>query len=399
MAPKIFDFHGSGDPSDAIYQAVEVLAAGKVLAIPTETVYGLAASALCPDAVAKLCEIKTASTVETEGVEQGSCDSRHPDSWRPMAIAVKSAEDALDYVPNMPPLGRRLARRCWPGPLTIVFPNDSQESVLTRLPRSVQSLIGKDGTIGIRVPANDVLLKVLRYSRGPLILSSANRRGDSEVKTASDVAETLGAEVEFILDGGPTKFGRSSTVVKIEGDHCDVLRSGVIAVSTLKRMANFTALMVCTGNTCRSPMAECLLKKHLAARLGCRIDQLPEFGVNVVSAGVAAYSGQRASGESVHAMARRNLDLSLHESQSVTDTLVSSADLILTMTGSHRRALLGQWPEAAEKTFTVSGGRHDVSDPIGGSPEMYESCASQIDQYLKDWAEKAELHLPEGLDS
>lgn len=378
--PTVLDLQNVHDPSDVVHRAVAALAEGKIIAVPTETVYGVAAHALNPSAVKRLCDIK----------------GRGP--GRPLALAVKSANDALDYVPDMSPLARRLTRRCWPGPLTVVFASVSPDSVVGQLPEELRNCLGSDGSLGLRVPADETLLQILRFSRGPLLLSSANGHGCHEPVTAQEVVAGLGDQVDFVIDSGPCRFGKSSTVVRIDGNRCEILREGVIARKTLKRMANFTALMVCTGNTCRSPMAECLMKKHLASRLGCKVDQLTERGVNVLSAGVAASGGSSASRESIEVMALEDLDLSLHESQPVTELLVRSADLILTMTQSHRNALVSYWPEAAARTFVISDGQEDVSDPIGGPLEMYQQCASQIDRYVQKWVEKLALNLPEGLE-
>ena len=97
MAATIFDLRNADDSRDVIHRAVQALVEGGIVAFPTETVYGLAASALCDDAVHRLIHIKG-----------------RPDG-KPLAVAIKSADDALDYVPDMSPLGSHLARRCWPG--------------------------------------------------------------------------------------------------------------------------------------------------------------------------------------------------------------------------------------------------------------------------------------------
>lgn len=380
MPATVLDIKKIHDPNDAVHRAVQALAEGKVIALPTETVYGLAVSGLCPEAVERLCAQKARP-----------CD-------RPMAIAVKGADDALDYVPMMTSLGRRLARRCWPGPLTIVFPEVGNDSVITQLSKDVQRRIACDGSLGIRVPAHPIFQSVLRLCRGPIVLTSANVTGQPEPVNAQQVWQSMGDSIDLIIDDGPCRFGQSSTVVRVDGDQCTILREGVIARKTLKRMANFNILLVCTGNTCRSPMAECLMKDALAKRFHCKIDQLPEHGIMVASAGVAAQEGCRASRESVTVMAQRDLDLSLHESQGVSESLVQSADLILTMTQSHKKALLSYFPMAAARTHVLSGGGEDVSDPIGGSLAVYEECAAQIQGYIDLWAKQIELHLPQGLE-
>ncbi len=380
MPPIILDLQKIPDTNDVVHRAAQALAEGKVLALPTETVYGLVASGLSVEAVQRLCANKARV-----------CE-------KPLAIAVKSADDALDYVPHMSPLGRRLARRCWPGPLTIVYPDIGSDSVITQIPEEVRRIVVGNGSLGIRVPAHNVFNQILRFTRGPVVLTSANVSGQPEPKTAGEVLAALGDAIDIIVDDGPCRFGQSSTVVRVSGDHCEILREGVIARRTLQRMANFNILLVCTGNTCRSPMAECLMKAAMAQRMGCKIDQLPENGVMIASAGVAAQPGVQAAREAVTTMAKRDLDLSLHESQPVSESMLQSADLILTMTHSHKQLLLSRFPAVANRTFVLSGGGEDVADPIGGSLDVYADCAEQIDGYVQKWATEIELHLPQGLE-
>ena len=301
----------------------------------------------------------------------------------------------MDYVPNLTPIGRRLARRCWPGPVTVVLDGTHPDSLLTQLPPVVQELVVEQGTIGLRVPDHPVFQKISRLTIGPMILTSANQTGESECTEGRAVVERLGDQVDLVLDEGSSRYGQSSTVVRIEGNQYEILRQGVLGESALKRMSSFLALMVCTGNTCRSPMAEVLFKKHLAEKLGCEIDQLEENGVIVASAGVAAMPGARASQESIDVVSNMGLDLNGHESQPVSDQLLESADLILTMTNGHRQALITHWPEILDRTHVLSVDGMDISDPIGGPPSLYESCARQIDENLKKWADKTELGIKE----
>jgi tRNA threonylcarbamoyl adenosine modification protein (Sua5/YciO/YrdC/YwlC family) len=373
MPPIVIDLRSVEDPRDAVHRAVQALAEGQLVAFPTETVYALAASALSETAVERLRELK-GSALE-----------------RPLPLAIKSCDAALDYVPQMSSLGRRLARRCWPGPVTLVLPDDHPDSVVSQLPASVRNLVVSDGHLSLRVPAHPVLLSVLRLSAGPLVLSSAHRPAEPETVTGQEVVRALGDQVPLVLDDGSCKFGQPSSVARVVGNRVQMLSAGVINDTNMRRLSNFVILVVCTGNTCRSPMAEALLRHRIAERLGIPTDELDERGVIVMSAGIAAMAGGRSAPEAVQAMAERGLNLALHESQPLTERLARFADLILTMTRGHREAIRAQWPDAAERTFLLSRNQSDISDPIGGPQELYIRCAQQIDSELEHWLDRLDF--------
>jgi protein-tyrosine phosphatase len=130
-------------------------------------------------------------------------------------------------------------------------------------------------------------------------------------------------------------------------------------------------------------MGELLLKKLIAEKLGCTLDDLEQRGVVVASAGVAATPGCTASAEAIAVMNELGFDLSKHESQPLSDKLVRQADMILTMTASHRQAILRRWPEASSRTLTLSPTAEDISDPVGGTVALYRECADQIEVALR----------------
>jgi len=370
MPPEVVDLAHSEDSRDVVHRAVQALVEGRLVAFPTETVYGVAASALDERAVMRLVEVK----------------GRKPGHALPLAI--KSADEARDYAPDMSPLAQRLARRCWPGPVTLVVDDSHPESLVRRLPPKVQEAVSPENTVGLRVPGHRVILDVLRMLAGPLALSSANRSGQPDAVTAAEVIDALGKQLGLVLDDGPCRFGQPSSVVEVKDDQYEILRPGVVPEKTLRRLSTAMVLLVCTGNTCRSPMAEISLRETLAKRLGCSIEEVDDPksgrpGVIVMSAGIAAMMGGRASHEAVETMANLGLDLRGHETQPLTETLVRHADTIWTMTRSHREAIVAQWPDAAERTALLSLDGSDVVDPIGGPLERYQRCASQIRSALE----------------
>jgi tRNA threonylcarbamoyl adenosine modification protein (Sua5/YciO/YrdC/YwlC family) len=365
MPPVVIDVRSAEDIRDVVHRAVQALVEGKLVGFPTETVYGLAASALCPEAVDRLAEVK----------------GRRP--GQPFTLGIKSAEEAIDYAPTMSPLAMRLARRCWPGPITLVVDGAQEESLVRQLAPNVQEMVAPQGTVGLRVPAHDVVLDVLRMIAGPIVLTSANRTGNIEATTAAEVVAAMGDDVQLVLDDGPSRYGQPSSVVLVTNDECKMLREGVVAEKSLRRLASYMILFVCTGNTCRSPMAEALCRHLLAERLGCPPAELEEHGIVVASAGIAAMPGGPPSPEGVTVLGQWGIRLDDHSSQPLTEQLVRHADQILVMTMSHRMAIVDRWPETAARVELICEDQHDVSDPIGGPLEVYRQCAEQLKAELK----------------
>lgn len=137
-------------------------------------------------------------------------------------------------------------------------------------------------------------------------------------------------------------------------------------------------LFVCTGNTCRSPMAEVLLA-----------DRLP--GLTVSSAGLATVAGLPASIGAIDAMDAMGLNLDYHRSRQLSSYLLADADLVLCMSNSHKETILSALPEMADKVFTLgeyAGMPQDIADPFGGDSEEYTACAEQLADLIDKVAEK-----------
>lgn len=363
---QIVDLRTAADPRDVVHRAVQSLAEGLLVGLPSETGYVAAALPLDARAVARLAELGR------------RLERRH------LLLALKNPLESLDYVPNMSSLGRKLTRRFWPGPVTLLFEDSVDSGLVGVLPQSVGQVLREAGGLGLRVPAHDFIWSVLRLLTAPLVVTEESTADSAIFASAAGLAAASGDDLAFVVDAGAPRHEMPTSLVRVGADKWDVSREGVATLRTLNRLAGNMFLFVCTGNTCRSPMAEGLFRKLLADRLKCLEDELVDRGYMVVSAGVAAGPGSPSSPEAVEILSERGVDISGHASQQVTPQLLSQADQIFTMTRSHREMLVREFPEVAQRVKLISRNGSDVIDPMGAGMKEYRRCADQIEKYVQD---------------
>lgn len=220
-----------------IEDAVVVLKRGGLVALPTETVYGLAADAENELAVRRI--FATKGRPET-----------HP------LIVHVSGIDALDgWAREIPETARKLAAEFWPGPLTMVLP---------RGPRALDVVTGGQDTVALRVPSHEVARKLLKAFGGGLAAPSANRFGHVSPTTADHVAADLGTDVDLILDGGPSEVGVESTIVDLSSARPAILRPGGVSREDISRVLGVDVQLE-VSSTVRTPGT---LASHYAPRAG-----------------------------------------------------------------------------------------------------------------------------------
>jgi L-threonylcarbamoyladenylate synthase len=230
----------------AVRRAVELLRDGAAVALPTETVYGLAANALDPKAVSEIYRIKGRP------------------AHNPIIVHVASAEMARTCVADWPDLAEKLARSFWPGPLTVV---------LARAKRVPDIVTAGGPTVGVRWPSHPFIQAVIRECGFPLAAPSANLSNRISPTTALHVRSQLGDKVRLIVDGGPSQVGIESTVLDLTTTPAHVLRPGMIHAAALEAVigrvsgAGFSV----SGVTCQVSGAKRLrspglLQKHYAPR-------------------------------------------------------------------------------------------------------------------------------------
>jgi L-threonylcarbamoyladenylate synthase len=238
--------------SDLLARAVQLLRHGGVIALPTETVYGLAANAEDELAVRRVFAIKGRPATH------------------PLIVHVAHAGELAAWARHVPEEAHRLAEAFWPGPLTLVLPRSA---------RATDAVTGGQDTVALRVPQHPVARAVLEALGGGVAAPSANRFGRVSPTTAAHVQADLGADVELVLDGGPCTVGVESTIVDLSQGEPAVLRPGGLAVEAIERVLG-RRVPVRTSSTVRVSGS---LASHYAPRAGVVLSEPGEAAARVVA--------------------------------------------------------------------------------------------------------------------
>ncbi|OGX06441.1 MAG: threonylcarbamoyl-AMP synthase [Omnitrophica bacterium RIFCSPLOWO2_12_FULL_50_11] len=346
MKPRILPLDPKQIDQDELRTISGELLRGKVVAFPTETVYGLAACVRSPQAVSRLYELK-------------GRDRNKPFSYH---IGSLVTLERLDIVQSR--IFRYLANLFWPGPVTFI------------------ALNRRDEKVGIRFPKHPIAQKLLDWCSEPVLATSANRSGDRSPQTADDVLRNFPDQIDIVIDSGKCEGGSDSTIVDVVQRPPQVLRRGpwidrveeAIRKIELGRYPRRKILIVCTGNTCRSPMAEGWLKAELK-RKGL------EEQIEVSSCGICAREGASATAEAVLTLRNDEISVEGFQSHLCRREDVIFADLILAMGEEHERFIVNLYPPVKDRVIILG-----IEDPIGMTLDFYERCYRSIQEKLsKVW--------------
>lgn len=348
MKTKVIKLSFQNPDKGIIADAAKVIRQGGLVVFPTETVYGIGADFSNPQAIQRLKTVK-----------QRSED-------KPFSVLISEPEDVFRHTFFDKTIFYKLMDAYWPGPLTIVVP--SKES-------------GK--TIGLRMPNHPIAAALIKETQCPIAAPSANLEGKPPALTCEAALKDLEGLVDVALDGGSVKLGVSSTVVDLSQESPKILREGIITqreIDVIARMKNI--LFVCTGNTCRSVMAQYLLKQAVKNR----------DDVEVASAGTAVFFSSPPSKETLLVLKELGVDASGHQANNLTSRMIKKADLIFVMSRAHRQYVLEKVPQADKRVYFVKEFVHskeglkedlDIPDPIGTSEASYRQCAFIIKEAIQ----------------
>jgi tRNA threonylcarbamoyl adenosine modification protein (Sua5/YciO/YrdC/YwlC family) len=316
---------------------------GKIVVFPTEAVYSMGAPMSLPGVFERLTALK-ANEKESLSIFIGE--------W-----------EMIDYLQiERTAAFRYLTREFWPGPLTLIVKN-------------------RDGSkVSLRFPKHILATALINQTGEAFIAATASAKKSQAPKTIEQVRCEFDESIEFMIDGGPTEFGEEPTIVDITDEkNPKVIHKAAQgdeiqkAVEKIKS-GNFfrkKILVVCTGNSCRSPMAEGWLRDEFE-RLNLT-DQ-----IEVSSCGVGARGGMTATPEAVLVMKNREIDITSHRSQSCSREDVMNSDLILAMGQQHYVFITGMVPMAKPKIKVLN-----ILDPIGMSLPVYENVMNEIEKKIK----------------
>ncbi|MBI2870320.1 MAG: threonylcarbamoyl-AMP synthase [Candidatus Omnitrophica bacterium] len=340
------------DPQ-VLKRAAEVLRQEGVVLFPTDTVYGIGGVLGFPKAVQRINDIK----------------GRDPHKRLTVHLADVSGIPAL-AAPFSGGLVERAVKAFLPGPLTLILKGRFMD------------------TVGVRVPSDRVSRALVELVGHPVLATSANVSGARPAVTADEVPPALAERADFFLDAGRTVFGGPSTVLDLTEARPRILREGVLSRAEIEEKLgpvgvadsgslkkDTLILFVCTGNSCRSPLAEVYVRQMLRER--------GKGGARVLSRGVSPLPGMGATHEAMLVAKEEGLDLSSHSAKSLTDDEIREAGVIFVMEEFHREVIVTRVPESHAKICVLG-----IKDPIGQPIHVYRECMAAIKEKLgreKGW--------------
>ncbi len=351
----------SGSHSECLQQT---LLEGGIVIHPFDTVYGLIAKAFDETAYHRLNAIKGERSL-------------------PYGLVFDSVDSLKKWYGEIDVIRGRVIDQLLPGPVTLILPHRADLAEGFRYSRH---------GVGVRVSADKNIVDITRFIGAPIWATSTNRQGELAPVNFEEINKAIVEEVDLAIDLGPTTYRAASTVVDLRERPFTIKRSGPWELriqNALERAESPVRVMVvCTGNTCRSPLGEKLLQQA--------VGETALSGIEVFSAGTAAPKGKPPALEMVVLGKLWGVDLTKHQTKQISDEMLDNVDFILAMEPHHADWIKQIAPEIAGKVrlFGELISTEVIPDPFMGSEIDYRESADLIKNSTKAWGDYFKRIVP-----
>lgn len=354
-------------------KAVETLRKGGVIVYPTDTVYGLGVDINNEKAVNRLYLLKKR------------------DIRNPVPIMVHSVDQIEQLLGALPVNQKNLLKKLLPGKITILLKNTLKKPL--QIFKQFDNQPPPLKKIGFRIPDYPVCYELIKKFGGPITTTSANISGKGNVLSIPEALAHFGDKLDLILDAGVMASNAGSTVIDFTKDPYLIVRKGEIEISDLKmllpaekfriRRNHFTINFVCSGNICRSPLAEAALKAMV------KKTKYKKY-IEITSSGTLDITSSPAHKYSIKVAQENDIDLSGHKSKTITPAIVKDSDLIFCMALNHYEFLRQHYPKKRRQIVLLKQWNREnklfipsIADPIGNDLDFYCNTFKEIHQEIK----------------
>jgi L-threonylcarbamoyladenylate synthase len=344
----------------SIKQAAQVIRSGGVIVYPTDTLYGFGIDLNNQLALEKLTLLKGRQ------------------AQKPLSVLINSQSQLEGLTGPLNSNETLCFTKLLPGKITILLPRRITAPI---------DILNRYDRIGVRYPVSKICTLLINEIGFPISSTSVNLSGQANLKSAEDIRDVFGKRVDLILDAGPVKSTRGSTILDCSFFPPQLVRTGEVSANQIGRILGtqirplpnkFIILFICSGNICRSPMAEGILKRVL------RKTKYKDR-VEVKSAGTLKIENAHAAIESIEIAGQYDVPLAQHRSRALNRELLSEADLVFCMSMNHLNYINSHFPEFKDKVFLLKQWHEkkklsnpSIADPIGHNLDFFKKTFNQI---------------------